>query len=611
MDATPDPRLITLQGLCDIFKTNPILTLINGHGGISENTPLYTDLPENFTLIEIGVVTHSTWQSYIPRVILFLQTLIIKCGENETLTLNDFDGIDNALFILGLIRVYPGGPDMQLYNMTFGGEGDTKSYIRGYENCTLFTNDYKDGQYIGRTGDFLWVDGHAATQEEVGQLRDLGSYNNIIHGLTGGFPDRHQVLINIVCKPSVIKIKSKPITEEITRIITRAEGEEEEDETYMEIYNLIAQIQHMRNAQYLHIEGRLIPIGDNISSLFLARHDYVPSTGDTKYGIDAFAIIEYGARIADINNGKLRDRIDRLLTSALDKRVEEIKEAMSIDDKKSAVLNDFYIQLHQICSNNNFKCARGLAPINESLRPYMIMPLLAQKFYETITEIQDIFTDRVSDVHDLLSEPIPTRPSPIEFIFSKILYGTTPSEIKRWMGDGDYMDAALAFYEYYKDKRDGPELIERVRRNTEPLISHLIRYQPFYPDDKPHGNIYKVLKRFCDQLQTNLCRLCKCKKGDCGTGCMGTSDTCPDLFEPRLTMRTGKPLPGRKGRTHTRNCLCQYPSDKAAIHKIRKRPKKRRKRKSKSRRKTRKRKRCSCPKKSVRRKMKTKRAINN
>jgi hypothetical protein len=515
---------ITLEELCDIFSTNPVITLINAHGGISDNMPLYTDLPTKFTLIEVGVVTHSTWKTYIPEVIQFLKKLCKLCTSGwQNISFSKDD-----IFILSLMRIYIGGTDMQAYNMTFSGEHDPESYIRKYNGCADFWGRPHDLADAGMDGDLLHVD---TTNNDSGPLVTYldtfnaeASYLNIKRYLQEKFGDSRHLAINIVCKPSVPQM-----TRSTTAYIKGIIGSKTipDIDVFMITFNMLLQIQHMRNAKYLEIFERLSDVRLNRNSLFLARHEFMPENVESVF--DAAMIIENGARAHRNGGRELQDRIRNLLSQYTNNKNPA---------DKLKILEKINNQLDTIIYQKRYLTKIKLAlPVEEED--------LVSKFEETILKVQASYTHGVSDVHDILSD----MKNSVDLIFRQLRYGTQFKDV--WdefnLPDSDFEDTVKSLLEIYDDRKKGADMNERVKRNTESFISHLSDFSAYYPCHNPNGNLYKVLKDFSDELQLCLCRFCKCdSENSCGPRCVGT------VACGMATMRKNKKLKHKKRRKSSR-----------------------------------------------------------
>ena len=134
----PSDRM-DITKMCGFLKNSSRLILSTAHGGTSVGGAVFADVPPNVVIIEVGLATHSTWQSMSPKIITYFQN-ICNIGHHASpagraaafhshgLVLSEGD----IKIIESSIRIYQGGDTMQVYNMTFSHEGDAAAFIREY-----------------------------------------------------------------------------------------------------------------------------------------------------------------------------------------------------------------------------------------------------------------------------------------------------------------------------------------------------------------------------------------------------------------------------------------------------------------------------------------------
>ena len=584
--------------MCGFLKNSSRLILSTAHGGTSVGSAVYADVPPNVVIIEVGLATHSTWQSMSPKIITYFQN-ICNIGHHaspagraaafnshgQVLSEGDIKIIESS------IRIYQGGDTMQVYNMTFSHEGDAAAFIREYP---------RGGAPGTGTGYNQFCEGgavvnNAEANDKLTYLAHSGgvwydyylSYKMIIEvksRITAHGAGKY-VILTISCKPSVAQtMKRKP--EEIIADLSHKYIDSDIDK----LLNLLVHAKHMMNGQRLMegVMGKQLTSGqDNQVYNLIALHELIPP--DDPLIHYASTIIEQSAGLTSSDN--IGDRIDVLL----DSYVIDFNNAPTHSLTAEEVYKRFWLEL-EIFYNRwaEIRTTERLiwewdAPLTlEEIKQKAVFIENFKKFYSEFVSEQKalvelkkqklrnkfITVQRAIEVGEsgTIHQAMPEYPGELLSIaFRRAKYGTKFSDVWTSLKGLNLLGAMEDISEIYKDRRDFDK--DKFTKHIRTFIRNLSRRDDLYPCDKENGVLYKVLKDLMTQMQLCLCRFCGCGEGKqrCGSKCVLKDAKCP--LTPGGGGGSRRKRMGNRSRSRRRNRRTRS----------RRRPKKKRKSKRKKR----------------------------
>ena len=544
-------KTMRIQDMCGFLKNSSSLILSTAHGGTSDTGPVYVNVPVNAVIIEVGVATHSTWQSMSPKIIKYFQN-ICRGGSVPSNVAGRaarcvLDPVDIRI-IEDSIRIYKGeGGNTQVYNMTFSHEDDQRAFIR-QTNYANFCNPQldTDAAYTNykhtRPGDKLTMI-HGGT----GQWNHDPLSYKIIIGKGAELPPtaNKYVILTISCKPSVAQEMKKGPAEILLRL-----GRTHSFSDEIKLLNLLVHVQHMMNGIKL-LEGvagkDLKKMEENLAHRLIALHEYFIDYDPSIYY--ARTIIEQSATLSSA--ASMDERIEQYLDNYIETWIEPhpIDEATWTDNEKLEFINTQLNIFNVLLKNRKAKFVTNRWPDDwKNQDPVFLKGVLIKKFISVQRKIMGQELTTIEQAIEIALDPKgASKP-----VFDKMEYGTKMAEVGKSLIENKPEDAISALSEIYSDWR-GTGKDDDFKDNIRDFIRHLSDYPETYPCDNEDGNLYKVLKDLMTEMQLCLCRFCGCSKGKtrCKPGglCVPTG-TCPGA---RIgSLRGGSKKRKRKRRSRER-----------------------------------------------------------